>query len=885
MTRTLLLVLGGLAMAGIAAGDSSAVKHPVYAARGSAGGQESAVAPLMALSEDDLVKLVPAMNGLTFCGCPNCSGGAQEGQMDWNGMGDPDHVHCRFCNMVFPNDKYPEDKTLQATNRRGETETWRYHQDTKGQQYWFSAKARYFAKLYMGRMTYSLAAAYAHTGKVEYARRAALLLARYADVYPRWNVMNDNLHPDARGPISDAKPPYPYWGGIWCRWFYDDVPIDLIRAYDLIYDSGEIEKLGADVRKRVEDEVFRASVEFIRTYKEYYSNMSPGIYDGLIIAGRVLGEPDYVHDAIDRMATLYKTGFFADGLWHEGSVSYNYQTIRWMGVCLEDVKGHSDPPGYTWEKDGTRLEDVDLERDIGIIARSKTAPLLMVLPDGHIAAVHDAWPGETDKTDYAYRPTLLGDYGHGRLCMGDGKAAVQAHLHFSGGYGHQHADALSLLLYGNGQELLPDIGYTHTAWRVWTTSSASHNTVAVDSRLQKSSGPGGALQLYSPQPGPVQAIEAIQPGAYPGVVTEFRRRLIQVRVSPDKSYVVDVFRVQGGQQHEYFLHGSAWFPQTAEVSLPLQPVPGTLLGPDAQFELPRSEAVEGKAPEGKQLAYAMFSNLRAADTDEAFSVTWRFSTGTETGLRSTLLGQPGSRVVLADTPQVRPAKESDEKLPDFLRPSLVVQRQGVPGLASTFVAIHEPFTGEPYIRSVEALPSGADGAIVLAITHEAGTDHIVSSAVPGGEDVAIGAPTGLRARARIAVVREIAGKVAFAYVYDGEQVSLGEFSLTSVPSVTGAVEAVKRDEREQRYSLLLTGSLPAGEVLQGSTILITHADGATRGYEIQSVTPQGERALVSLTEDPGFDYMGGKTRFLYYPQREIDGSSTYRIDSHAAVEG
>lgn len=279
----------------------------------------------------------------------------------------------------------------------------------------------------------------------------------------------------------------------------------------------------------------------------------------------------------------------------------------------------------------------------------------------------------------------------------------------------------------------------------------------------------------------------------------------------------------------------------------------------------------------------MFTNLRAADTRDDFSVTWRLSTDSQAGLRTTLCGQPGTRVVLADTPQIRPAREDDAKLPDFLRPSLVLQRQGDPGLASCFVAIHEPFTGEPFIHTIEVLRDGTEGPLVLAVTHAAGTDYIVSSTIPGGEGVDI-APIGLRARARIAVVRDGGAEVPLAYLCDGEQVSLGDFSLTSRPSATGAVEAVNRDEREQRYSLLLTGSLPTREALRGSTILVTHADGATRGYEIQAVTPQGERALVSLTEDPGFDYVVGRTRFLYYPQHEIDGTSTYRIDSHAVVE-
>jgi hypothetical protein len=39
---------------------------------------EAAVERVMALSEEDLLDLVPVQTGILFCGCPNCDGGMQE---------------------------------------------------------------------------------------------------------------------------------------------------------------------------------------------------------------------------------------------------------------------------------------------------------------------------------------------------------------------------------------------------------------------------------------------------------------------------------------------------------------------------------------------------------------------------------------------------------------------------------------------------------------------------------------------------------------------------------------------------------------------------------------------------------------------------------------
>ena len=874
-------------MASMVLAGSNTIKHPVYTTAEKASACEQRVAVLLKMSEEAMVKLVPEMNGFGFCDCPNCEGGREESQIVWNGPEDPNRVHCRYCGMVFPNDKYPMDQTLVATNRRGEKETWRYHKDANGNECYFLGRARYAAKAHMGRRAYDFAAAYHLTRKRVYARRAALLLHRYSQVYPKWNVMHDYPAPGKKYPISNAKPPYPYWGGVWSRWWYGDVPSDLIKAYDLIYDSGELEKLskqtGTDVRKQIEDDVFRAAVAFVRSYKDTESNMSPRTYYAVIVAGRVLGEPEYVHDTVERVLKMYRTQFFFDGMWHEGTTCYHYQTTGGLSRCLDAAKGYSDPPGYRWPTDGSRYDKLDLAKRVPIIARTRTAPLLLMFPNRRAVAVHDTWPTRRGSAKLATGPVLLADMGHGRLGCGAGEHATQAHLHFSGGFGHQHRDNLGIILFAKGHELLSDIGYTWTAWRFWVACTQSHNTVAVDGKGHHTSGHGGDLTLYSALPGPVQAIEAVQPGSYPGVTDEFRRRLVQVQVSPANAYVLDIFRVRGGTRHEWFLHGSSWDKQTADLSLPTTATPGTLLGPRANFALPVSNTTHGKAPKGKSLAYAMFRNLREATTDGAFHITWRFQGDIPARLRTTVLGQRGCRVVLADTAQVRPAKENDGDLPKHWRPSLVVRRDGKPKLASTFVAIHEPFLRTPFIKSVRSLlppDKGKSGNVVaVAVEHRTGTDYIVSCPKPQTVAVDIAGGQRLRCTARLAVVRVKAGEVVSAYLCDGEELSLGRFALKCPPSHTGAIEHVHRDTSKGEYSFLVTGQLPAGGALEGHTILVTHPDKTTHGYLIRSVELQGARSLVRLQDDPGFDVVDATTRFLFHPPHEVKGANTYRIDS------
>ena len=127
---------------------------------------------------------------------------------------------------------------------------------------------------------------------------------------------------------------------------------------------------------------------------------------------------------------------------------------------------------------------------------------------------------------------------------------MQAHLHFSGAYGHAHADLLSITLFSHGQERLSDIGYTWTHQRQWASSTLSHSTVVVNgedqARGNENDPSDGNLLLFVPGNSWFQAVAAQGNRAYPGAVRDYRRLLVMIGVSAQDAYVVDVFRVDGG---------------------------------------------------------------------------------------------------------------------------------------------------------------------------------------------------------------------------------------------------------------------------------------------------------------------------------------------------
>ena len=251
------------------------------------------------------------------------------------------------------------------------------------------------------------------------------------------------------------------------------------------------------------------------------------------------------------------------------------------------------------------------------------------------------------------------------------------------------------------------------------------------------------------------------------------------------------------------------------------------------------------------------------------------------------MGQPGCRVILADTPQIRPAQEDDSKLNNFKRPSLVVQRTGKKALDSTFIAVHEPFIGQPFLKNIKLLPlldrENPEHPNALAITHEHGTDYIISSKQLGGEWLDLSQQQGPKSKARLTVVRRDKGRIAFAYLYDGEDLSIDDLSIKCAPSPIGQIIAVNRDEKKNEYSFLISGKLPPDISIKGYPIIITHADMTTHGYIIKQLKAQDKGTLIYLEDDPGFDLNDGKTRFLFYPQHEIDGVNNYRIDNSLMI--
>ena len=155
------------------------------------------------------------------------------------------------------------------------------------------------------------------------------------------------------------------------------------------------------------------------------------------------------------------------------------------------------------------------------------------------------------------RSTLFFDYGTMIFRSGKMEKERAALIRFGPTLNHGHADELGLNFYARGREFSFDPGYYNAHMRFgFTIPTVAHNVLVVNrtNQLRRPS-PGGDLQTWTD--GEVLRSAAVNdPKAYSSLgLTEYKRRVALIDLSPDDSYIIDNFWALGGQEYDYSLHG------------------------------------------------------------------------------------------------------------------------------------------------------------------------------------------------------------------------------------------------------------------------------------------------------------------------------------------
>ncbi|MEN6316777.1 MAG: heparinase II/III family protein, partial [Clostridiaceae bacterium] len=806
-------------------------------------------------------------------------------------------------------DEYKNNGSMILTSRTGKQVTFGYYEDASGKRYLLDAQLNGKAEDYIKGQLPSLV----KTDPLGAAYVLYELAKAYQDWMPKFDYYNN------AAPVEwDWGPPFGHFGALFNRWNFEE--LDDLKYYGPIYASLKVTNaldivsghMGEDAETLITEGMFNNDVEFFNMFPNQNQNMNYKSWQGLVALGKATGNPDYVHQAINMVDEYARNGFLLDGFWKEVTLSYHTQSLGGINDTMNlYLKGWSDPAGYISPRTGINAQNLDMGNLYPVLNASNLIQSTVVYPSGRWFPVQDTW--ESGKST----PTNLGSIlmpaaNIARMSKGTGTSTSQLYMTYLPQYGaHCHYDPLSLALWSNGQELLPDLGYTHSQLKPWAVSSLAHNTVVVDSKdsTQPASAPyGGTVENYADIDNMVQIMKVSEENAYPGITDKYDREPWYIKMEgSNDSYVLDIFRVDGGNRHEYTLNGDA----TSKTSSFTANVPmtdyntdpnaanndkGRLLPEGTVVTLPTSETDPGSSVyngENLYYAYASVQDVKEAMLpDGKYEITMTTNNGTKNtaGMKITGFAGDNSELFIGKAPSLSGlTTAAGIQTPKIYMPKMVVRREGT-DLQSTFINVMEPYAAgsAAKITSVEKLGTTNPEDVAMKVTYPCSflADSTISDVIISNSNPSVALTVGdITLNGKMAFVRYLDDQVAGIYTVEADSVVVNGQSYAGGNKFEGKiVQTMRKAEKANMDAFIVNTAVPDTTV--GKTITITHPDGSVHAFTVASVTPQGENTIIEVTGgDPGFDlFEDGSSKLLFYPQTSWKGDHTFKIAMETAFD-
>lgn len=428
---------------------------------------------------------------------------------------------------------------------------------------------------------------------------------------------------------------------------------------------------------------------------------------------------DYALHGPRGLLSLLELGLVDDGLWCESSLNYHFTAIVPMVYLAEALRNASYTEDlYTITTANGRNIRQSFDSVFGVLFPDGSIPPIGDAY-GHRKFLHDefiyvyAWKAYQD-TNYAWlleqaprkRPELLfigldtrgakppditsrlyPEHGYAFLRDRQGKDywgsdGWCAFLTFDKSGVHTNQDKLSLMLFGCGKLLIPDVearatvahAFSSQVQRELNRSALSQNTIMIDYRNQRSIGKRLWLEEYRDLP-EEKVATAVD---YEGLLYEGTKqsRTICVR----REYVLDVFQVNSGIKHDihWIIHGIGK-PELQKSSIILEASTMKLPGP------------------GKWLR-----DFKVGASNEEIHIEWSEDS---VRFRIVMAAEPKTKIISCGYP------ETDEPNCSTI-PMLLVERQAA---RTIYAVVYE--AGKKELPDIHIKPLAAvDGRLVYQVT-------------------------------------------------------------------------------------------------------------------------------------------------------------------------
>ncbi len=841
-------------------------------------------------SDEDIRKLVPkpgACFAYGFSGCPIC-GGKIGGWWGTDGactLDDPGHVKCDKGHRL-PDDDHPD---------TGEGWT-----DKSGKKYYFVGEYNAFViDTLLTSALKPLCNAYALTGDMKYAQKAAMILDELARIYPTCDKGSWDY---------PSTPPSGRFNRPWYQ--VARTLISYTNFYDILMMGDALSSpssvAGKTKRENIEQNMLLNGARYCYEQSIEHPSLTNGQADyirGAMVVGVAMGIPEYINWTVDgpySIRNMIENNIDRDGQYYETSSLYSHHAQYLYMDMAEILKNYTDaahPDGIHLADNpkfralftlpsarvqvlgrlprlgddapdlGTKVveplvppDDLnDLEHLRALTAQPEQKQQLAELLDlatGRNLEASRAKSKESDWLLFHAEPVdahpnarfdvihpltgkeltasdLISQRGLAILRSGEGPNSRAVTLRAGPTLNHGHLDELNLNIYACGQQLNYDLGYglgsTHTQVG-WAHQTASHTTVLVNEESQLQSGhAGGTIEKFLALPG-IQFVQANDRNCYNGErVSSYRRAVALVDVSPQESYVLDLFRVVGAKTSDYVFHGRGTNVVFNGVTLS-GPRKGSLAGENIDWS--PQIGVDGDVksmpnkpywnpPPGNGLGF--LHAPRAGETSDPWSATWTVDEKNPAHLRLWAVPILGNM-------QVRSA-EAPGITPQMPRATYVLARQVAEGYPEghTYSAVIEPFGNTAVIKQVGP-PGGPYTPPALRIELADGRIDFVRYELPDYQEF-------LHVRVRDSEVE------ALTYL-GGRFTKFGDLTI-QLPqdAYCGSIDRIDLEKN----ILYTKGTLPEGEKLRGEFVSIGNDNYTHRSsYRIESVSRAGDETAIHL---------------------------------------
>lgn len=777
-----------------------------------------------------------------------------------------------------------------------------------GEIYWFVAYACHWHwHRYILSGALNLSRAYLLTGDARYAHKAAVMLDRIAEEYPSMQYEHQSRYSFETGGNYRGKILNLIWETFTVR--------RLAEAYDNVFDAlkdgspleGQLGRPCKAVRDNVEANILEEAIERVQ---DGAIRGNFGMHQCALTMAVIVREKGPTQELLDWMLRRSGQGGFA----HEG-VEYAFcNFVHKDGMPYETSPGYSfgwvanfvslarmlDKTGYDLYRQPKFKAMLDMFLDL--VCVGKYTPAI-----GDAGSIKSGWIGGSipvyragfaryrdvryahalEKLG-AFRTKTFADYeslfeptvieqakqaaaqqpkraprsrvrdGYGIAILNNASDSVAVSIYYGARGSHCHLDRLNFSLFAHGQKMTPDLGYPDFMNALipgifsWSTNTVSHNCVVVNARRQPQN-VAGRVRAFLDAPG-VRFIDVSADETYEET-SVYRRALLLVDLGPESAYLLDMFTVSGGGQHDYSLHGPLGELKVLNADVSPPQTEGTLAGENVPYGHFYDDPVLGEPEYRGSYGRYRGSGFQHLENVQRLApgkwwAQWRLDGAEDVGLRMRLLDQPGQELFVCDG-RVSPTGKNPWVLKYF------IARHRGKDLRSKYVALLEPFRGEPQVADVRRLDVQGDASescYAVEVQRRGGVDVVLYQLDP--QAAAIPAAD-VETDAALCVVRLDADRdFRSAYVLNGTYARVGQRRVSMRGPYTGTIAAVDDDARSVTLRLTDGHALPTDDTLRGRPIIFPNPKHSSF-YTIRSVRREGDGYVVALAEP---DIMRGRAQ-------------------------